>query len=324
VDLGLRDRACIVTGASRGIGQATAALLLAEGAHVLLVGRGQPALTAAAEACRAAATEACRAAATEACRAAATEACRGAAAEACRGAAAEACAVSTPATALASTPGGAAQDGCGPGQADILALDVTDADAGERLVAACLERFDGLDVLVNNAGLSFVRPLELLTDEDWQAQWELHAMAPMRLMRAAAPVMAQRGWGRIVNVCSSSGKRPSQTNTAYSVTKAAELSLSRAFADAYASRGVLVNAVAPGPIATELWLAPGGLADQHAQAKGISRDDALAAAAARQPVGRLGTAQEVAAAIVFLCSEAAANVAGSAWSVDGGAVPVII
>jgi 3-oxoacyl-[acyl-carrier protein] reductase len=264
VDLGLRDRACIVTGASRGIGQATAALLVSEGARVLLVGRGQPALAAAAEACR------------------------------------------------------------GPGQAETLALDVTRSDAGERLVAACLERFDRLDVLVNNAGLSFVRPLELLTDEDWQAQWELHAMAPMRLMRAAAPVMAQRGWGRIVNVCSSSGKRPSQTNMAYSVTKAAELSLSRAFADAYASRGVLVNAVAPGPIASELWLAPGGLADQHAKAKGVSREEALAAAAARQPVGRLGSAQEVAAAIVFLCSEAASNVTGSAWSVDGGAVPVII
>ena len=104
----------------------------------------------------------------------------------------------------------------------------------------------GIDVLVNNAGTSFARGLDELTDEDWQGQWELHVMAPMRLMRAAAPRMAQRGGGRIVNVCSSAGKRPSLTNAAYSVTKAAQLSLSRVFADSYAADNVLVNAVAPG------------------------------------------------------------------------------
>ena len=73
-------------------------------------------------------------------------------------------------------------------------------------------------------------------------------MAPMRLMRALAPAMAAAGGGRIVNVSSSSGKRPSLTNAAYSVTKAALLSLSRVFADAFAADGVLVNAVAPGPV----------------------------------------------------------------------------
>jgi 3-oxoacyl-[acyl-carrier protein] reductase len=149
-------------------------------------------------------------------------------------------------------------------------------------------------------------------------------MAPMRLMRAVAPAMAERGWGRIVNVCSSSGKRPSSTNTAYSVTKAAELSLSRAFADAYASRGVLVNAIAPGPVGSDLWLGPGGLAEQAAQARGVSRDEALEAAASRVPLGRLGKEREIAAVIAFLCSEAASNVVGAAWSVDGGSVPVII
>jgi 3-oxoacyl-[acyl-carrier protein] reductase len=143
-------------------------------------------------------------------------------------------------------------------------------------------------------------------------------------MRAAAPAMAERGWGRIVNVCSSSGKRPSQTNVAYSVTKAAELSLSRAFADAYAARGVLVNAIAPGPVAGELWLAPGGLAEQTAQARGISRDEVLASTASRTPIGRMGDEAEIASVIAFLCSEQASNVAGSAWSVDGGTVPVII
>jgi len=207
---------------------------------------------------------------------------------------------------------------------DGLSLDVTAPDAGERVLAAAEARLGGLDVLVNNAGTSFARPLEELTDADWRDQWELHVMACMRLMRAAAPAMAERGWGRIVNVASSAGKRPSLTNAAYSVTKAAQLSLSRVFADAYANRGVLVNAVAPGAVASPLWMADGGLADQAAAAGGISREAALAAQAAKIPLGRFADPEEVAAAVVFLCSEQASNVTGAAWSVDGGSVPTIL
>jgi 3-oxoacyl-[acyl-carrier protein] reductase len=265
MDLGLLERACIVTGASRGIGKTTALALAAEGASVLLVGRRREALAEAATACRDAG-----------------------------------------------------------GRAEPCALDVTSPGAGDRALASCLERFGRIDALINNAGTSAVRSLEQLTDEEWQTQWELHVMGPMRLMRAAAPAMAQRGWGRIVNVCSSSGKRPSQTNMAYSVTKAAQLSLSRAFADLYAPRGVLVNAVSPGPVGGDLWLAPGGLADQQARARGIGREEVLESTAARTPIGRMATEQEIAAVVVFLCSEPASNVAGAAWSVDGGTVPVII
>ncbi len=191
-------------------------------------------------------------------------------------------------------------------------------------MSACVERFGRIDALVNGAGTSAVRSLEALTDEEWQAQWELHVMGPMRLMRATAPAMAERGWGRIVNVASSSGKRPSSTNMAYSVTKAAELSLSRAFAELYAGSGVLVNSVSPGPVGGDLWLAPGGLADQQAAARGVTREEVLEGTASRVPIGRMGTEEEIAAVIVFLCSELASNVAGAAWSVDGGSVPVII
>jgi 3-oxoacyl-[acyl-carrier protein] reductase len=149
-------------------------------------------------------------------------------------------------------------------------------------------------------------------------------MAPMRLMRAAAPRMAERGGGRIVNVCSSSGKRPSLTNAAYSVTKAAQLSLSRVFADAHAADDVLVNAVAPGPVGTGLWMEEGGLADQVAAAKGISRDEAIEAQQGKIPLGRFGTEDEIAGIVAVLCSALASNVTGAAWSVDGGTVPVII
>ena len=196
-------------------------------------------------------------------------------------------------------------------------VDVTAPDAAERIGEAP-------DILVNNAGTTRLRALEELTDAEWQEQWEVNVMGPMRLMRAFAPAMAQRGWGRIVNVSSSSGKRPSGTNAAYSVGKAAMLSLSRAYADAYAGHGVLVNAVAPGIVAGNMWLSEGGIAEQVAAARGITPEEAMSTAGERLPVGRAGTEDEVAAVIAFLCSEHASYVAGAAWSVDGGAVPIII
>jgi 3-oxoacyl-[acyl-carrier protein] reductase len=87
---------------------------------------------------------------------------------------------------------------------------------------------------------------------------------------------------------------------------------------------VLVNAVAPGPVETPLWMEPGGLADQLAERDGVTREEALAAHRAKVPRGRYGTAEEIGAVVAFLCSEQAANVAGAAWSVDGGTVAVII
>jgi 3-oxoacyl-[acyl-carrier protein] reductase len=260
MDLGLRDRVCVVTGASQGIGLATSSRLLAEGARVLMVARDPERLAAVA-------------------------------------------------------------DDLG---AEWLAADVTLPDCAERIVATAVEQFGAIDVLINNAGTSANLPLEQLTDEDWRAQFEINVVASVRLMQLAAPRMAERGWGRIVNVASSSGKRPSASNAAYSAAKAAQLSASRAFADAYAPKGVLVNAVAPGPVGTGLWLDEGGLADQAAQAQGVSREEALQAAAAKLPVGRFGAPQEIADVVVFLASDRAGFVSGAAWSVDGGTVAIIV
>ncbi|MDX6675819.1 MAG: 3-oxoacyl-[acyl-carrier protein] reductase [Solirubrobacteraceae bacterium] len=265
MDLGLTGHACIVTGASSGIGAATARELCAEGAHVLLVARRAEPLAAAVDEARAAG-----------------------------------------------------------GRAEGLEADVTEPDAANQVVAACVERFGEPYALVNGAGTSAIRTLDELTDAEWQAQWDLHVMASLRLMRVAAPRMEEGGEGRIVNVCSSSGKRPSSTNAAYSVTKAAQLSLSRVFADAYARRGVLVNAIAPGMVETPLWTGPGGMADQVAERQGIDRERALADARERVPLGRMGKPEEIAAVIVFLCSARAGDVTGAAWSVDGGTFQAII
>ena len=164
-------------------------------------------------------------------------------------------------------------------------IDVTAPDAAERVA----ERAGGpVDILVNNAGTSEIKPLDELVDEDWYAAFELNVMAPMRLMRHFAPGMAERGWGRIVNVTSSAGKRPSQTWPAYSVAKAAQHSLSRVYADFWAPRGVHVNVVAPGPTGTPLWRGPGGLAEQVAAREGITPEEAIARQSTKVPLGRFG------------------------------------
>jgi 3-oxoacyl-[acyl-carrier protein] reductase len=211
------------------------------------------------------------------------------------------------------------------GRAESLVADVSDPEAADGIVLEADSRFGQLDVLVNNAGTARWRDLDDVPDEDWYSAWELNVMAPMRLMRAAAPGMRQRGWGRIVNVSSTAGKRPSASMPEYSVAKAAELSLSRLFADRYAPHGVLVNAICPGPVKSELWMDEGGLLDQSKEMGGHeNREDALEAAGSKRPIGRLAEPEEIAGAIVFLCSEHASYTSGAAWSVDGGTVQVII
>ena len=264
MELGLKGRACVVTGASRGIGRATARLLCAEGADVLLVARSEGRLVE------------------------------------------------------------AAGERAG-GRAESLVADVSEPETAMLIVREAEDRLGQVDVLVNNAGTARWRDLDEVPDEDWYAAWELNVMAPMRLMRATAPAMRKRGWGRVVNVSSTAGKRPSASMPEYSVAKAAELSLSRLFADRFAPHGVLINAICPGPVKSELWMSEGGLLDQSMEHGGYeSRDEALDAAGSNRPIGRLAEPEEIAGAIVFLCSEHASYTSGAAWSVDGGTVQVII
>jgi 3-oxoacyl-[acyl-carrier protein] reductase len=253
LDLGLRDRVCVVTGSTGGIGLATARLLAEEGAQVVTSGRSE-------------------------------------------------------------APG--------VGEALHVVADLSDPEAPAELI----RRSTGLGpvaCLVNNVGIAYQTDFDALTDEQWDEMWQLNVMSYIRTIRAALPELRGRG-GSIVNVSSTAGKRPSTSMPNYTVTKAAVLSLSRLVADLYAKDGIRCNAVAPGPTATDAWLAPGGLADQQAERTGKSRDEVLEAVASGRPLGRLAEADEIAAVIVFLCSDRASYVTGSAWSADGGTVPIIV
>jgi 3-oxoacyl-[acyl-carrier protein] reductase len=198
--------------------------------------------------------------------------------------------------------------------------DLSQPGEPERVVGETMEQHGRLDVLVNNVGYSKIRKLEDLTDEIWRASFELNLLSAVRATRAALPGMRERGAGTIVNVSSTAAKRPSTGMPDYSVMKAALLSFSRLVADLYAKDGIRCNAVTPGPTATDAWLGVGGLADQQ----GDDRDAVLEKVGAGRPLGRLATPEEIAAVVVFLCSDRASYVTGAAWSADGGTVPIII
>ena len=256
MELGLKDRVCVVTGSTEGIGRETARQLAEEGARVATSGRSE--------------------------------------------------------------------SGPGVGEALHFARDLSVPEAPAELVAQAERELGAVEILVNNVGFAEIRAFDELTEENWEQLWQLNVMSYVRAIQAVLPGMRERGSGRIVNVSSTAGKRPSTGMPDYSVTKAAVLSLSRLVADLYAGDGIRCNAIAPGPTATEAWLGRGGLADQQAKRSGKSRGEVLEAVGKGRPLGRLAEPGEIAAVIAFLCSDRASYVTGAAWSADGGTVPIII
>jgi NAD(P)-dependent dehydrogenase (short-subunit alcohol dehydrogenase family) len=210
------------------------------------------------------------------------------------------------------------------GAALALVSDLSDPAAPAALVREVEERLGRVDCLVNNVGVAVQVDFADLTDEDWESMWQLNVMSYVRAIQAVLPGMRERRFGRIVNVSSTAGKRPSTGMPNYTVSKAAVLSLSRLVADLYAKDGILCNAVCPGPTRSPAWLGDGGLADQLARRSGKSREQVLDEVGKGRPIGRMSEPEEAAAVIAFLCSDRASYVTGAAWSVDGGTVPIII
>ena len=271
MDLGLRDRACVVTGASRGIGRATARMLCAEGASVLLVARTEDQLLEAAD----------------------------------------------------DAPPPAGTTAAAPSRWPATSPTRRRPSGSSR---EATERFGPLDVLVNNAGTAKWRDLDDVPDEDWYEAWELNVMAPMRLMRAAAPGNARARLGPRSSTSPAppaSGPRrrwpstrwprrpssPSPASTPTASPPTASSSTRSARARSSRSSG---------------WRRAACSTSRRSCAGHDTRDEALDAAGSKRPIGRLAEVDEIAGAIVFLCSEHASYVAGAAWSVDGGTVQVII
>ncbi len=207
----------------------------------------------------------------------------------------------------------------GIGEIAHVEADLSPRGGPERAIVGATRELDGLDVLVNNVGVARQARFEDVSDDEWDEYWQLNVMSYVRAIRAALPSLREGG-GAIVNVSSTAGKRPSTGMPHYSVTKAAVLSLSRLVADLYAGDAIRCNAVTPGPTATDAWLGEGGLADQQ----GGDREEVLRRVGGGRPLGRLARPEEIAAVIVFLCSDRSSYVTGAAWSADGGTVPIII
>ena len=196
--------------------------------------------------------------------------------------------------------------------------DVMDAGAIKQAYAAVEKGLGQVDILVNNAGRSATGKFEEITDEAWQADFDLKFFAAIRLGRLAFPGMKQRGWGRIINVLNIHAKAAAGGTAPTSVARAAGMALTKVMADEGAPHGVLVNAMLVSLIESDQWVR------RHASSgTNQSYEEFLAEMGKRVPLGRMGRAEEFANLACFLASDAGGFVAGTAINVDGGASRVV-
>ncbi|MFP1645157.1 3-oxoacyl-ACP reductase FabG [Pontitalea aquivivens] len=189
-------------------------------------------------------------------------------------------------------------------RAHVVVANLSDPDSVEALPKAAIEAMGALDILVNNAGITRDNLFMRMSDEEWQSVIDVNLTSGFRLMRGVLRGMMKARWGRIVNITSIVGQtgNPGQGN--YAAAKAGLVGMSKSLAQEVASRGITVNCVAPGFIAT-------AMTDKL-------NDEQKARIAAQIPAGRMGTPAEIAAAVLYLASPEAGYVTGATLHVNGG------
>lgn len=192
------------------------------------------------------------------------------------------------------------------GEADWIACDLTDRSGLRRLASDVIERYGYPDILVNAAGVNHRKPVDQVTDADWDATLALNLTAPFLLAQTLSPGMLRKGWGRIINVASLQSVRAFADSVPYGASKGGVVQLTRALAQAWSRRGVTCNAIAPGFFPTRL-TAP--LFGDPARAEAV---------AARTMIGRNGNVQDLHGSAIYLASRASDYVTGQTIFVDGG------
>lgn len=204
----------------------------------------------------------------------------------------------------------------GSGDVEYFRADLADGEASRGLTGRVIERFGRIDVLVNNAGVQKVAPIEEFADADWDRIVAISLDSAFHAIRSCLPGMTARGWGRIINIASAHGLRASPHKSAYVATKHAVVGLTKTVALEAAEKGVTVNAICPGYVWTPLVAKQ--VADQ-ARIHGMSDEEVIRQVIlAPQPTRKFVQPEEIAELAAYLCSDWACSITGSAISIDGG------
>ena len=206
----------------------------------------------------------------------------------------------------------------GKGKVLAISCDVSKAEPIKAAYDQVMSEFGKVDIFVNNAGQSTRGPSEKLTDEQWQADFDLKLFAQVRFCRLVFPQMKQRKWGRIISVLNIGAKAPGPDSAPTSISRAAQLAFTKVLSQEGAPYNVLANSLHVGVIVSDQ------IVRRHArEGANVSLEDFIAQAGKAVPMGRMGKAEEFANVATFLASEQAGYVTGCAINVDGGRSPVV-
>jgi NAD(P)-dependent dehydrogenase (short-subunit alcohol dehydrogenase family) len=210
------------------------------------------------------------------------------------------------------------------GRVRAVSVDLATPQGPQALVEAAAD-LGRLDIVVNNVGAVTPRPEGFLTitDEQWLASLTLNLLAAVRTTHSALPLMLDHDGGSIVTTSSVNAFLPDPLVLDYSAAKAALTNFCKALSKEVGPRGIRVNTVSPGPVATDLWLGSTGVAQTVAKASGASPDAVAASAASAAATGRFTRPTEVADLVVYLASARAANITGADFTIDGGLITTL-